>query len=363
MSLDITDSLKGAADSMKSYYSRLQPVWMDKVGLEAPGIISPETINPRLRQLQSGSIYNRPVANPYTNPATLPGAQPNEAMTASVFAAKYGYAAAFLDHPEVGPILRKAAASGWGEAELYGAITQTGWWKASSDNARSWEMLVNEDPATASRIAAEAAAAIQNKARTLGIPMSRDQITHLARTAAQHGWTEDQVLDRLVGQVNWAGLEGGDLTHARDRVKAIAGDFLVNVSDATAQNYAARIASGEMSEDGVKSIMQKQAKARFSWMADEIDQGISPSMYLDPIRMTIAQELEMAPEAVNLMDGKWMGMIEVPDDKTGQLRAATVREAQLSARKDARWADTSNAQSAVARTVQFVQQAMGRRSL
>jgi len=338
---DAADFMRQGENSVRDYLKRTVPVW------EWPK-----------NNVQAGSIY----ANPTPNPLLNPDAQATESMTASVFASKYGYAAAFLDHPEVGPILKNAAANGWGEAELYGAISQTGWWKSSSDNARSWEMLVNEDPATANRVAAEVAANIQNRARTLGIQLSPDQIASMARSAAQHGWTESQVIDRLIGQANWSSLSGGDLTAMRDDVKAKAGEYLVNVSDATAQKYAARMASGELTLQGVESIMQKQAKARFSWMSSEIDQGITPSMYMDPIRQTIASELEIAPEGVNLMDGKWMGMVEV-EGEDGQLRAASQREAQLAARKDERWKSTSKAQDATARTIQFVQQAMGRRAI
>lgn len=299
---------------------------------------------------------------PTQNPYTPPEYTPTPTLTAAQVASKYGYAAGFLNHPEVGPILARAAREGWGEQELYGAISQTGWWKATSDSQRGWQMLVNEDPATAARLAAETASNIQNRASSLGVNLSQDQVADLARTATQNGWTNEQVMDQLISTANWAGLDAGDLTAARDEVKAIAGDYLVSVSDATAQRYAERIASGEMTQAGVRSAMQAQARTRFSWMQDEIDQGITPSMYLDPIKNVIANELELAPEAVNLMDGEWLGLVEVQGDD-GKMRAATQREAQLSARKDSRWKSTSNAQSQVARAASFVQQAMGRRAV
>lgn len=348
----------GYDDPVAAYYNRLQPVWLWGENQREQNRVD------LIRDL-SGRVGSRIMAGSLrpTNPYAPPPYQPAPAETAAVVAAKYGYAAAFLDHPEVGPILKKAAANGWGEAELYGAITQTQWWKSSSDNSRSWQMLVNEDPATAARVAAEVAANIQNRARTLGIELSNDQIASIARTAAEFGWTDAQIVDRLVGQANWATLSAGDLRAKFDDVKAVAGEYLVDVSDQTAQQYAARIASGEMTIDGVRAAMQKQARQRFAWMADEIDQGITPSMYLDPIRNQIASELEIAPEEVNLMKGDYLGMVEVRDEKSGEMRAATLREAQLAARRDPRWAQTGNAQSQVARTMQFVKDAMGRRSI
>ena len=346
------DEQNGALDA---YKQGMKPVWEKPGGPLGPGIsgVGPGGSTMRFG-IPAGSITGLGGV-PYDY-------DPDPRLTAEVFASKYGYAAAFLEHPEVGPILRTAARRGWGEEELYGAISQTTWWKNTSDNARSWEMLVNEDPATASRVAAELAATIQNRARTLGVTMSGDQITSLARTAAQNGWTEDQVIDRLVAQASWSTLAAGDLTANRDKVKAMASEYLVNVSDATAQQYAARMASGEMSEDGVRSAFQRQARSRFAWMADDIDQGVTPSMYLDPIKQTIAAELEVAPDEVNLMDGEYLGMVEVPGED-GKMRAATIREAQLSARKDPRWKNTSRAQAQISRTASFIQEAMGRRSL
>lgn len=347
-----------APDRYQQYVDSLQPVWLAGENRREQNRVN------LIQDLASGRVGSRIMSGSfYTNPYAPTPYAPQPAETAAVVAAKYGYAAAFLDHPEVGPILQRAAAGGWGEAELYGAISQTNWWRSSSDNERSWEMLVNEDPATASRVAGEIAAKIQNKARTLGIPLSTGQIGDLARTVAKYGWNDEQIVDRLISQASWAGLTAGDLTARRDEVKALAADYLVSLDDSTAQQYAARIASGEMTMEGVRSTLQRQAQTRYAWMSDVIEQGVSPSMYLAPIRNDIANELEIAVEEVDLMKPEWLGMIEVVDDKTGRTRAATRREATLAARRDPRWKDTSNAQSAAARAIQFVQTAMGRRPI
>ena len=105
---------------------------------------------------------------------------------------------------------------------------------------------------------AQTAATIQNRARTLGVNVN---IGSLAAAATANGWTDAQTIDAILQQVNWATLESGDLTAMRDDVKAIGADYLVGVSEQTAQNYAAKIASGEMSMEGVKSAMLKQALA------------------------------------------------------------------------------------------------------
>ena len=292
----------------------------------------------------------------YTQDMATPGG------TDAFIRANYPYMASFLGHPEVGPILRRAAQEGWDESRLYGAVQATSWWQSTSQSARAWEMLVAEDPSTAKAQAAETAANLQNRARSLGLNMSTGQLQSLAVTATKNGWTDNQVVDELLRNLNWASVQAGDLTAIRDTVKSIGAQYLVNVSDSTAQQYAAAIASGEMSEAGVASVMQRSAKQRFTWMADEIDQGITPSQALMPIRDTIASELEVAPEAVNMMDPKWMGMIEVAGEN-GERRGATLNEARLAARKDPMWQGTRGAQELMTKASSAIRDVFGRRAV
>lgn len=270
---------------------------------------------------------------------------------------KYGYFAAFLDIPEVGEVLLNAARNGWGEAQLQGALHATDWWQQTSAAQRTWIQLQSEDPAEARRQVAQTAAAIQNRARSLGLPSS--VVADIATQATIHGWTDEQSIDALIAQVDWSSIEGGDLTAMRDDVSMIGSQYLVNVSDQTAQNYAARIASGEMTMDGVRSIMQQQARARFGWMAEQLDAGVTVVDYLAPVRDQIARELEIVPDAVDLMDPKWLSMVETRGDD-GQMRAATLHEAQLAARKRPEWAETSNAQETTNQMMTLIGSVFGR---
>jgi len=295
-------------------------------------------------------------------PTPTPGQAGYGTAVEQAISAKYPFMAAFMNHPEVGPLLRRAAELGWGEAELYGAVQNTSWWQSTSAAARQWELLVAEDPAEAGRLSGQTASTMFNRAKSLGVDISGGQIQSLAMTATKNGWTDAQVVDQLLQSVNWASVQGGDLTALRDSVKQVAGNYLVAVSDQTAQQYAMSIASGEMSEAGVVSIMQRQSKDRFGWMAEQIDQGVTPSQYFAPIRDVIARELEVAPDAVDLMDPKWMGMIERPGDD-GAPRAATMNEARLAARRDTRWQHTQGAQELMAKAAAGVSDVFGRRPI
>ena len=304
-------------------------------------------------------------SNTYTIGSPLSNLEPqdlrfaSDAVLTDYINSHYGYFAGYMNNPEIKGILLEAARWQWDEGKLYARMTQTGWWQSTSAAQRTWQKLQNEDPAEARRLVGQTAATIQNRARSLGLPMSGGQIAGLAATATANGWTDAQTIDNLVGQVNWNTLEGGDLTAARDQVKAIGGDYLVGVSDETAQGYAAKIASGEMTAAGVQSIMLKQAKARFGWMSEELDQGATVKDFFAPIRDVIARELELATEDVDMMDSKWLSLMEVKGDD-GKMRAASMNEAMLAARQKPEWSRTNKSQELTANMSSMIGNLFGR---
>ncbi len=273
----------------------------------------------------------------------------------------YGQMAGFLAHPDIGPILREAALGEWDFGKLAGRVMSTDWWKTTSAAQRTWMQLTTEDPAEARRLVGQTAATIQNRAKSLGLNWNAGQIGGMAATATANGWTDAQTIDMLMQQVNWATLQAGDLTALRDDVKATAGDYLVGVSNETAQNYAQAIASGEMSIEGVRSAMQQQAKARFGYLSSELDQGMTVKQYFAPIANKIEQELELGSGSVDLMDSKWLSMVE-RQGEDGKMRAATLHEAEQLARKDSRWVNTKKSQETSTNMMSMISSVFGRSS-
>lgn len=265
----------------------------------------------------------------------------------------------FNNNPEIRAKLVQAAQEGWSPNKLQAEVMSTNWYRSSSVSQRDFQLLEAQDPATAQAQVAATAATIRDTARTLGIGLSGEAIAGMAWNVNRNGWNDAQTIDSLLHGLNWATVEGGQLTANVDDVKKIAGDYLVSVSDHTARQYSARIASGELNLAGVESIMQSQARARFSWMASEIDQGVKPSDYFAPVRDTVARTLEVAPETINLMDPKWLSLVEVRDRETNKMRAATMNEAMLSARDQGGWVNTQGAQEMSAGMIQLAQQAFG----
>lgn len=273
----------------------------------------------------------------------------------------YGMFAGFLDNPEIGGILRKAALEEWDEGKLAGAVMATGWWKNTSAAQRTWSALAQQDPAEARRLVNQTAATMRNKAQSLGLNLSAAQIGGLATQATVNGWTDAQTVDQILSQVNWATVRAGDLTALRDDVRATAGDYLVGVSEDTARDYAESIASGEMSQEGVRSAMAKSAKARFGYLSSEIDQGMTVKQYFAPLANRIEQELELGSGAVDMTDSKWLSMMEKTGED-GKVMAATLHDVEQAARRDSRWANTKRAQEGTTNMMQQISTIFGRSS-
>lgn len=192
---------------------------------------------------------------------------------------------------------------------------------------------------------AAAEAAIRNQAATLGYETFGDaQIKALAKTAVDNSWSGDQLTDHLVNGAtgDWGKLGKGTLTAGVEAIKAQAAAQLIQISDVTARQWSKRLASGELDGDGLRSLIQAQATARYGWAADQIGKGITMADFLAPSRDRIAQVLEIPPEKIDLMDPQYMKMVTATDEK-GQQRPASDTEIIRNARADGRWASTANA--------------------
>lgn len=188
------------------------------------------------------------------------------------------------------------------------------------------------------------AAEISDRLKQLGLTWTDAEIAKVAKQAVDDNWSETVITDKLLAGIDWNNVTGGDLTAGADMLKAMSASYMLPLTSAQAQEWSLRMARGEMTQQGVESMMREQSKARFGWLAPQIDQGVKPSDYFDPIRNVIADTLEMTPASINLLDPQWMGMVEVVDAKTGGTRAATMNEAMLAARQRPEWAATKQAQ-------------------
>jgi len=202
-----------------------------------------------------------------------------------------------------------------------------------------------------------AMAAIRNEAATLGLPIDDVTLRALATTVVNEDWSGDMLTDHLLKDPTKVTMPG-TYTATADQVRAMAKLQLINISDATAQEWSQRLLSGEMSVDTVVSILQQQAAGEFGWAAEGLKTGATMADLLAPARDTIARELEMNPNDIDLMDQRWRSMVQTVNPSDNSARAATLTEVVKAARKDKAWADTSSAANMATSVATMVRRVM-----
>ncbi len=185
-------------------------------------------------------------------------------------------------------------------------------------------------------------ARIKNDSAKLGVKLSNDEIAYMATAAEKLNFSEDQLTDMIVNQIDWNEVEQGTLTATRDQVKTMGKKYLMNLSDTTAQEYSRRIAVGELDPNALTSILASQARTSMPWIAQYLDQGLTPEDVLTPSRDAIAQGLELSPGDIDITNDKYLKMMTVQDEKIGT-RLATQSEVQKNVRTDSRWGQTKQA--------------------
>jgi hypothetical protein len=190
---------------------------------------------------------------------------------------------------------------------------------------------------------AQAEATIRNQVKSMGVPFNDEQIKGLAKAVVDGNWSADMVTDYIVaGAGDWSTVQAGQITAAAEAVRKMAAAQLITISEDTTRDYARRVASGELTQDGIQSILLSQAKTQFAWLAPQLDAGMTVRDVLLPSRDLIARELEVPAETVDLMNSKWQSMV-VTKEPNGAMRAATNDELIKNARRTSEWQNTKGA--------------------
>lgn len=286
-----------------------------------------------------------PPASTIPDPATM-----NEAELDAYVRQTYGYMSWALDHPEVGPIIRQAAREGWDANRLQGAISETVWYRSTSEVSRNWTAFEATDPATAEQQIVSRTQEVTQAAIRMGADVSATRARQIARDSLRFGWDPATVNSTLVNEIKYrpgtADSPQGQLALNMQQAKALAAQFLTPLSDATALDYARRMLLGNITPDVLAATFAQQAKARFPSLSTLIDQGVTPGDYFAPYKEVIATELEVDPGQVDLVnDSRWTQVIEYNPGGGGSqpLRPMTLSEARQMVRQRPEWDTTKRA--------------------
>lgn len=291
---------------------------------------------------QGGASLSAPGSpNSYTTPQT--------SGVADYIAEHYGWAAAYINVPEVGDIIRRAAAQQWGMGQLQQAIYATNWYKSQNEAQRTWDALVTSNPGEAdSRVRAQMAH-LTDLAANLGVVMNAGQSTDLATRALREGWTSDQLRDAVIMLAKTPAnlAQSGSVPATMSALKQKANDYGINLSDQTLFDMAWHVGAGEQTIEGFTPQFQQWAKQKYSYWAPQIDAGFTVSQLADPYKQDAAKLLEVAPESIDLFNNpQWSKALSYADPKTGENRPMTLSEWQTYLRGTDQWKGTQQGQQA-----------------
>jgi hypothetical protein len=109
--------------------------------------------------------------------------------------------------------------------------------------------------------------------------------------------------------------------------------------------------------------LQGLAKAKFSGneqLTGLIDSGMTPSGFFADYQRLIAQEWDMTPDAVDMLDPRWQQVLQTTDN--GKIRPMTLAETRKHIRSMSGWDETSAGKAKVASTMTSLLAKLGKAS-
>lgn len=251
----------------------------------------------------------------------------------------------FLEHPEIGPIIKQAADEGWDAGRTIGAVQKTDYWKSTSKAVRTYDSLQATDPGQVRRLHRQKRQVIDNMAAEIGINIGSTRRRELTRRATRLGWSDQELTEAMVDEhrYNPHAQRGGQIGDTIDELRSRAQEYGVPLSKQALNAWAERIVVNESSPDDYENYVQRLAKGRFPHLSDEIDRGITVRQYADPYIQTYARMMETNPQGIGLDNKHVSAMMDFRDPDEGERRSMTLSEAQAYIRSQDSWRRTRQA--------------------
>lgn len=291
------------------------------------------------------------------------------ATTAERIAQQYPFLAALINAPGMRSLLTKAVDVNQPySAERFRAeLMKTGWWRQQSESQRAWGITVSTSPAEANQQRSGYAAQLNQAANRYGVQLNTAQLRWLTEVGLQRGWQpNDPVMlsqfSRLV-HTGRAKASGGERrTAARSAQQMARRDYMVPMTNKNAAIWGDRVARGHATMDDVRTALADKALKAYPQFSTGLKQGQTMYDLTDGYRATIAEELEIDPERIDLSEGRWSKVLGVRDGATKKLRPMTNFEALQLARQDPRFWRTGKGKQMDASATNTVLSIFGQRA-
>lgn len=263
-----------------------------------------------------------------------------------------------LTIPELADLLIRATNEEWSPELFESHLRNSTWWRTTSERSRQFTHLEQTDPAQAAAQVNATKQVIAQLAAQLGGSFDDDTLGAIAWQYHRLGWT-DQTLRQQVAAMIRPGA--GQLVD----VSAIAGAYLVDVTDDEAADYTRRLFTGELTEETLRGIFQQRAMSKFANVPELVNllrQGATPrDFFADHIAM-ISRYTDTPASQIDLVrDPTWSQILSYHDPSSGQIRPMTYREAMRFVRGTDQFAQSRAGREETATFIDAVTTALGTR--
>lgn len=252
----------------------------------------------------------------------------NETSFTKVLQERFPAFAWATEIPELKDLLDRAVSEEWEPTTFEANFRDTTWYSTRTETQRQFDIQEQTDPATVAESIADTQEAIRQQASRLFGEGKVDDATiaDLARRSLRSGLSEAELSGALLDSAR--NIEAGEYTAAQTSLRALGRQYMAPLSQEETDSWTRRIMTGELSTEGVSSLLRERSKSRFPALGDLIDQGVSLTDYFGDHQRTVASMMGMGVNEVDLVnDKRWAPILGFADDR-GSLRPMTAAETQ-----------------------------------
>lgn len=275
--------------------------------------------------------------------------------------AMYGWAAVFLDDPEVAKIVNDVASGAISETQANRQWLNSNFYKTTSAAERAWRTLEKSDPADARMQMEGQVTSIASRANGLGIDLDPARARQIAEMSKRFGWSDQQIAGAIASEAKYD--PSGAKTGVLAQIKGAQQSQLVPMSDQAMTSWAQAIIGGSQTMDDFNAYLKDQAKSLFPSMAGWLDRtpGGTVATYLDPYSQQISKTLGMPAGDIDWTDPKWFRFVNQVDPKTGERSVMDIADVSRTVITDSQYGydQTANGKQAKAGLAKTILQQWG----
>ena len=231
-------------------------------------------------------------------------------------------------------------AADWPPARIEGALRATDYYKQTPKSRRDWDVLVAQDPATATEKFNKAKQQVDDAMRQTGVLLQggsgwdlfSSPHWRMIEDAAMNGWSDQEVHYQVSLRGPYAQYGGEEQQNAA-QARKIADDYGVPLSDFAANTWGKQLSKG-FDVKTLQGAFMEQAKSLYPGITSMLDRGLSVRQIADPYLQIAQQELGVDTDTISLTDSKWNKAINNVDPATGNRVSMSLSDWTKNVRSD-----------------------------